>query len=224
MQTQKIEEALSNLSELRRVVERLKKAPSTHSLATRALLQLGAGVASGVFLVSEISSRAQTEAFLLSAENPTFRTSGLIGLSAGLVVLTILACVVLYHGARQDNEEWSAYVERNFRGVNLLSFCSDLFVKFVAIAAVVLALHPQFVAPLLFVFIGDYLYQGRLFTFSLPLSAVLGSFAIVAGAVQFWMGTPSLQYALMLFTALSFAAAALSLREKSRISNSMESE
>jgi len=66
--------------------------------------------------------------------------------------------------------------------------------------------HTAWIGPLLLVFTGDYLIQGRLFTLSTRVAIGLGAFCIVAGLVQFFMGVVSLLPALVFFTAIGAAS------------------
>jgi len=58
----------------------------------------------------------------------------------------------------------NAYIVRNFIYIKNLSLISDLLMKFIALSLAILAGKPEWIAPLLAAFTGDYLLQNRFFT------------------------------------------------------------
>ena len=140
------------------------------------------------------------EMLMLGATFPDIRLVG-IGLIAGILIgLVILLYFVIWRAARNSGEELNAYIVRNFRYARLLSYLSDLLLKFTAVALVMLAGHPEWVPPLLLAFTGDYLVQGRLFTLPTRLAVLLGTLCIGAGLYQFLAQIQTLLTPLAVFT------------------------
>jgi hypothetical protein len=126
----------------------------------------------------------------------------------------------LWRVARREGENLSSYVERNFAYLRVLSFGSDLFLKFIATAAVILAGRGDWVAPLLMIFTGDYLLQGRVFILPLRGALVFGLGCFVLGVVQLLWLEGSLVYPLSVFC----AACLLSLLHSSRAAGVLPQE
>tara|TARA_B100001123_G_scaffold413434_1_gene511805 strand:- start:2548 stop:3249 length:702 start_codon:yes stop_codon:yes gene_type:complete len=174
------------------------------TLTANLILQgLALGV-SALLLVIELLSRGRlTEMLMLGATFPDIRLVG-IGLMAGILLgLVILLYFVIWRAARNSGEELNAYIIRNFRYARLLSYLSDLLLKFAAVALVMLAGRPEWIPPLLLAFTGDYLVQGRLFTLPTRLAVLLGALCIAAGLYQFLAEIQTLLPPLIVFTTVA---------------------
>ena len=174
------------------------------TLTANLILQgLALGV-SALLLVIELLSRGRlTEMLMLGATFPDIRLVG-IGLMAGILIgLVILLYFVIWRAARNSGEELNAYIIRNFRYARLLSYLSDLLLKFAAVALVMLAGRPEWIPPLLLAFTGDYLVQGRLFTLPTRLAVLLGTLCIAAGLYQFLAEIQTLLPPLIVFTTVA---------------------
>ena len=171
------------------------------------VIQTVAVALAGALLLTEaLGQRYLSRLLELGATAPDLRLLG-VALIAGLLVgLVILLYLVIWRAARNSGEDFNQYLVRNFRYARLLSYLSDLFIKFVAVSLLILGGHTAWIGPLLLVFTGDYLIQGRLFTLSTRVAIGLGAFCIVAGLVQFFMGVVSLLPALVFFTAIGAAS------------------
>ena len=144
-----------------------------------------------------------TRTLMLGRQSPDLSLIG-IGLMGGILVgLVILLYFVIWRAARHNGEEFNAYIVRNFRYARLLSYLSDLLMKFTAVALVLLAGRPEWVPPLLLVFTGDYLVQGRLFTLPTRTAVLLGALCIAIGLFQFVAGLESLIPPLAVFSAIA---------------------
>jgi hypothetical protein len=171
------------------------------------VIQTVAVALAGALLLTEaLGQRYLSRLLELGATAPDLRLLG-VALIAGLLVgLVILLYLVIWRAARNSGEDFNQYLVRNFRYARLRSYLSDLFIKFVAVSLLILGGHTAWIGPLLLVFTGDYLIQGRLFTLSTRVAIGLGAFCIVAGLVQFFMGVVSLLPALVFFTAIGAAS------------------
>lgn len=123
-----------------------------------------------------------------------------------LTVLTLLFYLVVWRAARRSDESFDEYVYRHFSYLRNLSFISDLFVKFAGVALIVLAGRPDWVAPLLLIYTGDYLLQGRFFLLPIRLGLVLGILVAGAGLVQLLWFEGELEYPLGVFIATLIAS------------------
>jgi hypothetical protein len=134
---------------------------------------------------------------------------GWLGLAqVALVGVALLMCVyfLAWRAARHSGQSFDDYLVRNFQYLRNLSFVSDLLVKFVPLSFVVLAGRPEWVAPLLSLYIADYLFQGRFFTLSTRVSLVLGGASLIAAAVQYFGHSTQLVWPLLHFSVISTAS------------------
>lgn len=210
-----IRKAIADVELIRRVLNQAENEPveAPHvdllgvTVTANLVIQAVAVALAGALLLTEaLGQRYLSRLLELGAAAPDLRLLG-VALIAGLLVgLVILLYLVIWRAARNSGEDFNHYLVRNFRYARLLSYLSDLFIKFVAVSLLILGGHTAWIGPLLLVFTGDYLIQGRLFTLSTRVAIGLGAFCIVAGLVQFFMGMVSLLPALVFFTAIGAAS------------------
>ncbi len=210
-----IRKAIADVELIRRVLNQAENQPveAPHvdllgvTVTANLVIQTVAVALAGALLLTEaLGQRYLSRLLELGATAPDLRLLG-VALIAGLLVgLVILLYLVIWRAARNSGEDFNQYLVRNFRYARLLSYLSDLFIKFVAVSLLILGGHMAWIGPLLLVFTGDYLIQGRLFTLSTRVAIGLGAFCIVAGLVQFFMGVVSLLPALVFFTAIGAAS------------------
>lgn len=210
-----IRKAIADVELIRRVLNQAENEPveAPHvdllgvTVTANLVIQAVAVALAGALLLTEaLGQRYLSRLLELGAAAPDLRLLG-VALIAGLLVgLVILLYLVIWRAARNSGEDFNHYLVRNFRYARLLSYLSDLFIKFVAVSLLILGGHTAWIGPLLLVFTGDYLIQGRLFTLSTRVAIGLGAFCIVAGLVQFFMGVVSLLPALVFFTAIGAAS------------------
>lgn len=210
-----IRKAIADVELIRRVLNQAENQPveAPHvdllgvTVTANLVIQTVAVALAGALLLTEaLGQRYLSRLLELGAPAPDLRLLG-VALIAGLLVgLVILLYLVIWRAARNSGEDFNQYLVRNFRYARLLSYLSDLFIKFVAVSLLILGGHTAWIGPLLLVFTGDYLIQGRLFTLSTRVAIGLGAFCIVAGLVQFFMGVVSLLPALVFFTAIGAAS------------------
>mgnify|MGYP000843578258 FL=1 len=189
-----VRRAIADVELLRRVLNQVEQKKTEHrsvglfgaTLNANILLQGGAFCIALVFVIIEVLSGRGISAFImLGREAGEFPLWG-IGLMACLVLAMIVSLyLVLWRAAQNSGEEFNTYIARNFRYARHLSYTSDLLMKFIAISLILLVGQPQWIAPLLLAFTGDYLLQGRLFTLPTRVGAVLGVFCMAAGFIQF---------------------------------------
>jgi len=210
-----IRKAIADVELIRRVLNQAENQPveAPHvdllgvTVTANLVIQTVAVALAGALLLTEaLGQRYLSRLLELGATAPDLRLLG-VALIAGLLVgLVILLYLVIWRAARNSGEDFNQYLVRNFRYARLLSYLSDLFIKFVAVSLLILGGHTAWIGPLLLVFTGDYLIQGRLFTLSTRVAIGLGAFCIVAGLVQFFIGVVTLLPALVFFTAIGAAS------------------
>ena len=207
-----VRKAIADVELIRRVLDQAEKNDSPAqtvglfgvTLTANIILQSIALAGAVLLLIIELLTRGGiTELLMLGATLPDIRLLG-IGLMAGILIgLVILLYFVIWRAARNSREEFNAYIVRNFRYARLLSYLSDLLLKFAAVALVMLAGHPDWIPPLLLAFTGDYLVQGRLFTLPTRSAVILGAICIAIGLCQFLAGIQTLLVPLTVFTVVA---------------------
>lgn len=197
---QEIHQAISDLALIRRAIAGGGSETGSPPRPLLWLIHLGLLGLSGVLLLIEFSdSYSLTQSFLYSASDRQYRLLGIANLAFILILLVGGFYFALWHAASREEEGLDEYVRRNFSYLKGLSFLSDLFVKFAAIALVILALRPEWVAPLLLLFTGDYLIKGVFFAFPVRIGILLGLLCFGAALLQFNAGVGDVSYPLMVF-------------------------
>ena len=207
-----IRKAIADVELIRRVLDQVE---SNHSkshavdlfgvtLSANLVVQGLAFASAALLLLTELISGAYlSRALMLGATLPDLRIVGIGLIAAILLGLVVFLYLVIWKAARESGEEFNAYIVRNFRYARLLSYLSDLLIKFLAVALVIWAGHPEWVAPLLTLFTGDYLVQGRLFTLPTRTAVFLGAAAIAVGLAQFFVGNSTLLIPLLIFVGIT---------------------
>ena len=209
-----VRKAIADVELIRRVLDQVDQAQSRPAAPTAGLfgvtltaniiLQSLALTGTGVLLLVEVlGDGILTRTLMLGRQSPDLSLIGIGLMGSILVGLVILLYFIIWRAARHNGEEFNAYIVRNFRYARLLSYLSDLLMKFTAVALVLLAGRPEWIPPLLLVFTGDYLVQGRLFTLPTRTAVLLGALCIAIGLFQFVAGLESLIPPLAVFSAIA---------------------
>jgi len=207
-----VRQAIADVALLRRVLHQIEQKRTDQesvglfgtTLNANMLLQGGAlCVALTLAIIEIFSDNVISRTMTLGNESLDLRLAGI-----GIVALMLLGMItalyfVLWRAARHNGEEFGAYIARNFRYARHVSYLSDLLMKFVAVALVLLAGQSQWVAPLLMAFTGDYLLQGRLFTLPTKAAMALGVVCIGGALLQFLSHSDSLLIPLAVFSVIS---------------------
>jgi len=214
-----IQQAVSDLAMIRRAIGRVEPdSPKAQTSALDANIMLQ--VLSLVFvfflaMVELIGDQAITRALMVS---PTFGSQDIIlGLAdVGLALLLMVVCAyfVVWRSARHGDQDFADFVARNFRYLRSLSFIGDLVVKFAVFSLVVVAPRPEWVGPLLALFTGDYLIQGRFFSLPLGASLVCGVACVLCAALLFLQSVSALIWPLTLFLGVNVISVGLILRAR----------
>jgi hypothetical protein len=208
-QQQSIEQAFSDLATIRRAIERVNEDENRNIvqrvvLGTNIYVQIGALAIALTFLISElVTNHLGTLALLYSAQDKEVAYMGLGNVGLFLLILLLFLYALVFRAARESHIEMGRFVARNFAYLKNFSLSCDLFVKYCLFALLVFAERPQWIAPMLVLFIGDYLLQGRFFTLPLNLSLVCGLLCVVGAIVQYYTGAALLAWPLAVFCVIS---------------------
>ena len=186
------------------------------TLEANLVLQALAFISALLLVALEIlSGNAITHTLMVGGELDEFRRFGIGMMGFILVGLIVALYFVLWRAVLHNGENVSAYITRNFRYVKNLSLLSDLLMKFITLALLLLANRPEWVAPALVAFTGDYLLQSRFFTFPTRTSVVLGLVCVAGAFAQFFSQSPSLLIPLGSFALVAgLSTARLALRQQ----------
>jgi len=201
-----VQKALADIALIRRTLDQSEQDQLDSrlvgvTLEANLLLQAVAFVGVLALCLFEVlSGNSITQTLMMGSQIDEIRRFGIGIMGFILVGLLITLYFVLWRAAIHNGENIGAYITRNFRYVKNLSLISDLLMKFITLAILLLANRPEWVAPVLLAFTGDYLLQGRFFTFTTKTSVVLGVACISGGLAQFVSQVPSLLIPLAVFT------------------------
>jgi hypothetical protein len=220
-----VQKALNDIAIIRGVLDKASRDSSDSKLVgetldANLLLQTIAFIATlALCLVEAFSGNSMTGTLISTRHFVELQTFGIGFMGFILAGLLITLYFILWRAARNSGEELNTYIGRNFRYIKNLSLMSDLLMKFITIALLLFAGKAEWIAPVLLVFTGDYLLQGRFFTFPTKASVVLGLACVAAGFAQFVLGVPSLFFPLATFALLAgMSAARLAIRYKQQAS------
>lgn len=216
-----VQKALSDIAVIRRALDQTGQDQMDTrlvgvTLEANLLLQAVAFVSAlGLCLLEIVSGNAITSTLMAGGQLDEFRRFGIGMMGIILIVLLFTLYFVLWRAALHNGENLGEYITRNFRYVRNLSLVSDLMMKFIPLALLLLAGKPEWLAPVLLAFTGDYLLQGRFFTFPTKASVLLGIACLVAAFVQFFSHSPALLYPLAAFALIAgLSTARLVLRHQ----------
>ena len=204
-----VRKAIADVELIRRVLDQADHKTATTglfgvTLTANIVLQSLALISAALLIAVELfSGGALTHLLMLGGQSPKLRLVGIGIIASILTGLVIVLYFVIWRAAQHSGEEFNSYIVRNFRYARLLSYLSDLMMKFGAIALVMLAGHPEWIAPLLLAFTGDYLVQGRLFTLPTRMAVILGAICIAASFCQFIAGIEQLLLPLIVFSVIA---------------------
>lgn len=119
-----------------------------------------------------------------------------------LVVVLISLYFVMWRAAKHEGEDLNNYIAGNFNYLKNLNLVSDLFLKFTTIALVIVSGAPQWISPLLLLFIGDYLIQGRLFVMPIRFMIGMGALCMLGAVMQMYFGVTTFLIPLAVFAVM----------------------
>ncbi|MFZ6679561.1 hypothetical protein [Undibacterium sp. Tian12W] len=219
-----IQQAINSIALIRQVI-RQADADTTDAKLSGITLDANLLVQLGVFfivlalsLLELFTAGSMTETISSGSKNPELMLVG-IGLMGFIVAgLVLVLYFVIWRAARHNGEELGSYIRRNFRYMYQLSLVSDLLMKFICLALLILAGKALWIAPVLLAFTADYLFQARLFTLPSKAAVSLGVLCLGLGTYQFFVGSPALLVPLLTFSIVAgLSAGRLVLRYRSQM-------
>ena len=187
MKTKEIENRLADIEMIKRAIKRSENS-STKTLfgitleANLIVLIVGL-IASVQMLVCELYYQRAFDSMAKLNTQIDYTIQNMA--SIGFILALMVGCLyfVVWRAAKHSNEQFSEYLGKNFKYLKNLSFLSDLLIKFMAIVMLCLAGQLLWVAPFLLACIGDFLIQGKYFTFKLSTSMVLGIVCLIGACL-----------------------------------------
>lgn len=208
--TDNIQRALKDVAIIREVLngkeqdDNVDTKLSGVTLSANVILQGGAFAFAALLLIYElVSGSLLSTIMMLEGQFEELRHYAIGFMGFSLIGLLIPLYFVLWRAAKHNGESMNTYIMRNFRYLRNMALLSDLLMKFITLSLAMLAGKPEWVAPLLTVFIGDYLLQNRFFTLPTKLSIVLGVACIALGIALFINNAYFLYVPLLVFTLVS---------------------
>jgi hypothetical protein len=223
-----IQSAVNDLAVIRRAIE---KAGSEDTGVPPNAVAVDAGllfqglcllIAAALIGFELISSGSMTSTMMISAHDTEI---GLLGLAqVAFVAATLLMCLyfIVWRAARHAGQSFQDYLVRNFQYLRNLSLVSDLLTKLIPVSLLVLAGHPEWVAPLLCLYVADYLVQGRFFSMPVRVSLLLGVAALAVAVSQYLLHSPNLLWPLILFACATAVSLLFLVRARLEQTNALQ--
>lgn len=159
-----------------------------------------------MILIELVDKNLITRTLIEKNVDRDWRILGVASIGIFLALCVANMYFIVKRAAQSANDDLPGYIKRNFNYLQNLSHVSDLGVKFVVIAALIWGQKPEWVAPALYLFTGDYLLQGRFFTLSIRASQIWGMLAFSAAFIAFYLNWPQVIGALLFFAAVNLAS------------------
>jgi hypothetical protein len=211
-----LQQAVQDLAVIRRAIDQSTTSSTGTWLVKKAqLLIQGLALAAALFLVGfELSTQRGLSWMLeLSRLDRDLAWMGLWEVAAALPFLLAAIYFVAWRTAKHSERSLPEFLERNFQYLRNMGFVSDLFVKFLMLALALVSGHAEWVGALLFLFLGDYLLQGRFFTLPLYAALLLGPLCFACAGVMYYFSSTMLLWPLVAFCLLtSLSLLSISLR------------
>lgn len=200
---------LSLIRETLKISEKFQEGTLFNLPALKGLLYaqvIALSVAASLFIVEWLEGGIFTTELALSRYDSSFQVDYLSQVAMFLLCCVSLLYYPLWKSSRQNEENLSIFLSKRISSLKLMSFSGDLAIKFGVYSILVLAGVGQYVAPLLCLFLLDYILQRRYFHF--PESWGLGMALFPISVTLFLLKSPTgnLLYPLGLFVFLSLVS------------------
>lgn len=204
-----VQSAVSDLAVIRRAIEKAggqdPTIPANRIALDAGLIFQGLCLLIAVALLAYelISGREMTHIMMLSRHDEELGVLGLAQVAMTGVALIMCLYFLAWRGAHHAEQSFNDYVARNFQYLKNLSLVADLLVKFIPLSLLVFAGHSEWIAPLLSLYIADYLIQGRFFSLPTRASLVAGVASVVVAAAQYLTHSAQLLWPLLHFSVVT---------------------
>jgi hypothetical protein len=203
-----VQQVLHDILAIRRSINSFEKNKNSQisetSFQANKYLQITTLIMGAVMIAIEIfGSGILSETLLTKNANQFWRIYGVVAIGIVLTLCMTILYFVIRRAAQTAQDDLQTYIKRNFTYLQNLSQVSDLFVKFVVISALIWGQKPEWIAPFLFLFTGDYLLQGRFFTLRIRISQVLAVISFVLAACAFAFAVPQVLWPLFWFVTVN---------------------
>lgn len=197
------QQALSDLQIMRQAMMRPRnRAPlSVDSIDTHLMLNVGALAFTLGLGIWELSGELTNDMLLTAHMAPELRLSALGLVGAVLGVLLAAAYAFIRIKSKERHISFNDYSERYFTYFKNISAVSDVVVKFIVTAMLIMAGRPELVAPVFVLFIGDLVMQGRLHIMMPKAAGAVGGACVVASVGMAVAGVTSIMWPIAAFSA-----------------------
>ncbi len=183
------QKALSDIEVLKKnLATRETPALGIESLDTHLMLNVGTLAICLLLAVFETMSGMATSDLMASTTNPDLQIEGTLNILVILSLMVLMGYAVVFYGAARQKKTVDVFTSRYFKYFRNASALSDIFVKFCCFAFVVLAGKPEWIAPLLLLFTGDVILQGRYFILSTLTSVAFALACFITAFAMFIEG------------------------------------
>ncbi len=222
MTQEHVQQAIKDIEIIRRAIERAEVTQKPDGSGPRSILNAqlclqGAMVVLGLALYAYEMTTYQTGLLLSSVTDASVATSGVWSLAGFAAVLVFGFYGFAALRAKAAAKSVDDFVREHFHSLRNFSIASDAVIKLAIVSVVILGGAPELVAPIVSLFVADYLFQGRAFVMSLPLSIVGGAVCTAIALIQFHRGDASLDIPLLVFVTVSAISMLTVLWEKTSL-------
>jgi hypothetical protein len=212
-----IEQAINDLSTIKRAIEissPQEGVPKNFSALSVGRIShlFGIAIAGSILTYEIFAETSLTEIMLLSKIDPDVGISGLALVAMILPVLILCLYFVIWRESASEGDTFQHYVSRNFRYLKNLGFVSDVICKFVPVSLLVLCGGAEWVAPLLILFLGDFLIGGKYFIVPVKTGILTGVICVIIAISQWIQNSSSLILPLSVFISLSLISIAFTFK------------
>lgn len=205
-----VQKAIEDLAYIKRAIEQSQKDCETNSdvrmTVTKTYRLLNSTIfimASLLFAVELFYGNINTKYLLASVSNSSVRISSMFETGVFLALLLLALYIIVYEASRKAGKEFNYYLAKNFAYLKNLSLFSDLLVKYIIFCLIIIAGRPDWIAPVLFFFLGDYLINGRVLYLPVRIGLICGATCFIAGFIQIAFASALLIWPLLM---LAFAS------------------
>lgn len=212
-----LEQAINDLSTIKRAIE-----VSAHkdgvpkdvsALSVGRVTHVFGATIGGIILVYELFAETSLTQIMMLAKNDT--QIGITGVSLVATVLPVLImCLyfIIWRESQSEGDTFQLYVNRNFRYLKNLGFVSDVVCKFIPLSLLAIVGGVQWIAPLLILYLADFLIGGKYFIMPVRTGLIAGVVCVLASVSQWLLGETSLVLPLIVFTLLSLISIAFTFK------------